>query len=1100
MNAPSPSRTIFESLRRVLLAGLLLLTMSNPGNGQTTNSSLLGDVTDQDDRAVENATVTVRNLATQMERTTVTDARGQYRLFAITPGTYEIRVAAANLETALRPAVVVEAASQVKTDFRLGVAAVAESVQVTDTAPLLQTQDGSVGGIVTANELRRLPVNGRNYTRLIQLMPGTSNRGSSQSQGTFSGTSLVAVNGQRQQDNNFTLDGVDNNFLFQNSPGASPPMDSISEFRVLNNTSAEYGRSAGANVSIVTKSGTRDLHGSLYEYLRNDKLDANGYFSNRTGLNKLPFRQNQYGVALGGPLEIPKLYHGREKTFWFFNWEGFRQRQAQPRISTVPTTAQRQGDFNDLNRNVYDPFSATVGPTGALIRQPFPDRKIPVARFNPATALYLNEVIPAPSFGGIANNLVNPQPVSNDRDAWIARGDHTFSESDSVSVRYLRQRVSFVTPTNFPTVSSVARYDVHNFGVSWIHIFAPSLVLESRFGYNNPNLPIADRNSAITRQEFIQRSGLRMYQAEIPGGALPALNAGGIFSYPVGTGGGGRITDDKIFQPSATLSYLRGRHSIKAGFLLQVRHFQQDAADPMNGNAVFDTRLTSLSTDSGSGSSVASMLLGTPSSIQRGSGTVLIDARSPLQAYFIQDDIRISRRLTVNLGVRYEYNTPAYALDDGIGTLDVARDPQTGAFSPVLLWAGNNQFTGEGPNRGEFGRALQKPDRNDFGPRVGFAYQATSKFVVRGAFGMFYNSTFFQELLDKRKFYPYIPQQSITANTGTIPNLLITDDGPPYATNIGGWAQSPHKQTPYSMQWNLMFQRELAKDLSWDFGYFGSGNRRQIGYTTYNQAMQPGPGPVNPRRRLPTIGNIQGGINEFNSSYHSFRTSAVKRFSAGIQFNANYTWSKLMTGQASLSQNIIQDQYNRRADYSRADFDTAHVFQMAYVYDLPFGQGRRFGRQWNGVVQAVLGGWSVEGITRIQTGSPVNVTVGSDRANVGASVQRPDVLRDPNTGGTRSVDQHWFDTGAFQLPAVFTFGNAGANILLSDGRNSWDLAFQKNWGIREGHDLQFRTEFFNLPNHVNFGNPNTNLSSTAFGTVNSATTSRQIQFALRYGF
>jgi hypothetical protein len=1068
--------------------------------GQTTNSVILGDITDPRDAAIANATITLRNTATGVSLTRQSDERGSFRFFAVPPAVYELEASAAGFQIARRPQVIVEAAAQVKVDFRLQLAGVNETIQVEASSPLLQTQDGSVGGIVTATELQRLPVNGRNYTRLIQLMPGTSNRGSSQSQGTFSGTGLISVNGQRQQDNNFTLDGVDNNFLFQNSPGASPPMDSISEFRVLSNTSAEFGRSSGANVSIITRSGGRDLHGSLYEFLRNEKLDANAFFSNRTGAGKLPFKQNQYGFALGGPLHLPKLYRGREKTFWFFNWEGFRQRQAQPQIGTVPTLAQRRGDFNDLNRNIYDPFSGMVGASGAIVRQPFPNRIIPAQRFNRATSLYLNEVIPAPSFPGIANNLINTTPVSNDRDVWVTRGDHTFSERDNLNVRYLRQKVGFVSPYLFPTVNSTARYDVHNFGVNWNHIFNASTVLEARFGYNNPNLPIADRNSAITRQEFIERTGLRMFQVDIPGGALPALNANGIFSYPVGTGGGGRLTDDKIFQPSATVSILRGRHSLKTGFMIQWRRFQQDAGDPMNGNAVFDTRLSSLSTDSASGSSVASMLLGTPSSIQRGAGVVLIDARSPLQAYFLQDDFRISKRLTINLGLRYEYIVPAYALDDGIGTLNIARDPQTGAFSPVLLWAGQNQFTGQGPNTGEFGRALQKPDRNDFAPRAGFAYQAGAKFVVRGAFGMFYNSSFFQELLDKRKFYPYIPQQSITTNTGTTPDLLITDPGPAYSTNIGGWAQSPHKKTPYAMQWNLMFQRELARDLSWDFGYFGSGNRNQIGYTQFNQALFPAAGPVGPRRRLPTIGDIQGGINEFNSSYHSFRTSAVKRFSKGVQFNVNYTWSKLMTGQASLSQNIIQDQYNRRGSYSRADFDIAHVFQAAYVYDLPFGRGRRFGSGWRGATDAVLGGWSLEGITRIQTGSPLNVTSGSDRANVGASVQRPNVLRNPNNGGSRNVSQPWFDTTAFQLPAIYTFGNAGANIVLSDGRHNWDVAIQKSWRIREGHALQFRTEFFNLPNHVNLGNPNTNLSSTAFGTINSATAARQIQLALRYSF
>ncbi|MDX2269494.1 MAG: carboxypeptidase regulatory-like domain-containing protein [Bryobacter sp.] len=1091
----------YRILRKLQFSSLLLCFSLLGGlSAQTTTSTLLGDISDPNNAAIQAATVTLKNLATGVAQDTTTDNQGTYRFFAIAPGTYEVKATASGFQTALRSKVVVEAAAQVKADFRLALAGVSETVTVEDRAPLLQTQDGSVGGIVTATELQRLPVNGRNYTRLIQLMPGTSNRGSSQSQGTFSGTSLTSVNGQRQQDNNFTLDGVDNNFLFQNSPGASPPMDSIAEFRVLSNTSAEFGRSAGANVSIVTRSGSRDLHGSLYEFLRNDKLDAADFFANRSGVGKLPFRQNQYGLALGGPVVLPKLYRGRDKTFWFFNWEGFRQRQSNPRISTVPTLAQRQGDFNDLNRNIYDPFSGTTSSTGGILRTPFPNRIVPASQFNRAGALFLNEVVPEPSFTGTANNLINTSPVSNDRDVWIARGDHTFSSRDNVTFRYLRQKVGFVTPTNFPTVNSQARFDAHNLGINWNHIFGPNAVLETRFGYNNPTIPIEDVNSEFSRSAFIQRSGLQMFQENIPGGALPALNATGIYSYPVGTGGGGRITDDKIFQPSATLTLVQGRHTIKAGFMLQVRHFQQDAGDPMNGVAVFDTRLTSLASVSNSGSSVASLLLGTPSSIQRGAGNVLIDARSPLQAYFVQDDYRVTRRLTLNLGLRYEYNTPAYALDDGLGTLDVAWDPATNIFTPVLLWAGQNQFTNQGPNRGDFGRALQSPDRNDFAPRFGFAYQASSKTVVRGAFGMFYNSSFFQELLDKRKFYPVIPQQNITTNTGARPDILITDPGPAYSTNIGGWAQSPHKRTPYSMQWNLTIQRELARDLSWDLGYVGSGNRHQIGYTTFNQALTPGPGSVNPRRRLPTIGNIQGGINEFNSSYHSFRTSLVKRFSAGLQFNANYTWSKLMTGQASLSQNIIQDQYNRRADYSRADFDIPHVFQIAYVYDLPFGRGRRFGSSWSRWADGFLGGWSLEGITRIQNGSPVNATSGVDRANVGASVQRPNVWRNPNTGGSRNVSERWFDTSAFELPAIYTFGNAGANILISDGRHNWDLAIAKSWQIREGHALQFRTEAFNSANHVNFGNPNANFSSTAFGLVDSATSARQLQFALRYSF
>ncbi len=389
--------------------------------------------------------------------------------------------------------------------------------------------------------------------------------------------------------------------------------------------------------------------------------------------------------------------------------------------------------------------------------------------------------------------------MANDRDLYTTRIDRNIGTRDLLFFRYSRQNVTFLNQTNFASVNSTAKYNVDNFGISWNHVFSPNMVLEAKFGYNSPYLPIYDTNRDFTRADFIAKSGLQMFQTQIPGGALPALNATGFFSYPVGTGGGGRITQDTILQPSATLSLIRGRHSMRFGFMFQQRNFFQDAGDPMNGVATFDTRLTSLSTDSGSGNSIASMLLGTPSSVTRSTGNVAADARSPLQAYFFQDDYRVSRRLTINLGVRYEYTTPPYVLDNAIGTLDVARDPQTGAFSPVLLWAADNSFTGQGPNTGGYGRALRTPDHNDFAPRVGLAYQLDSKTVIRSAYGIFYNSTFFQELMDNRKFYPYIPQQVITANTGAKPDLLITDQGPAYSTNIGGWAQSPHKKTPYSM-------------------------------------------------------------------------------------------------------------------------------------------------------------------------------------------------------------------------------------------------------------------------------------------------------------
>ena len=289
-------------------------------------------------------------------------------------------------------------------------------------------------------------------------------------------------------------------------------------------------------------------------------------------------------------------------------------------------------------------------------------------------------------------------------------------------------------------------------------------------------------------------------------------------------------------------------------------------------------------------------------------------------------------------------------------------------------------------------------------------------------------------------------------------------------------------------------------DLTVDIGYVGSANKKQVGYTAMNAALRPGPGPVQPRRLMPEFGDLDGGSNAYGSNYHSFRANAVKRFGRGLQFQTNYTWGRAMDDQSSLAEWKTQDPYNKRADYSRSSIDLRHIFQAAYVYELPFGKGRKWGGSWNRGANLLLGGWSVEGITRIQTGAPINVVVGQDRANVGRTYQRPNVVRNPNYGGNRNVDVAWFDIAAFQLQPVFTYGNAGAFLVNADGRQIWDLAFQKDFAVRENHVLQFRTELFNMPNHVNFGNPNGNFSSSAFGKVTSATAARQIQFGLRYAF
>ncbi len=1081
-----------------------VLAVTSGAFAQTTDATIVGDVFDQSQGKIAGAAVTVRNVDTGVSRELKSDDSGAFRVFPLNPGNYEVTASSPGMKTEVQRNVVLDAAANVKVDFHLEVGVVNESVEVQASSAVLQTQDASVGGTVSGTEVSRLPVNGRNYTRLILLLPGTSDQGGSQSNGTFSGTNMISVNGQRRQDNNFTVDGVDNNFMMMNSPGMSPSMDSIQEFRVLDNTSAEFGRSSGSNVNIVIKSGTRNLRGSVYEYLRNDKFDANDFFANKNATGKVPYRQNQYGVAVGGPVIIPKLYHGRDKTFWFFNWEGFRERQGQTNISSYPTQAQRNGNFSTLGKPIYDPLTGVLGADGqTVIRQQFAGNVIPANRISPAIKFMLDTMIPLPNLPGATQNYVNTQGLSNDRDAINVRGDHNFSAKDSVSFRYSRQRVGQSLPSGNPYLTQVSRFDVDNYMASWTHIFSPTSVLEIKYGRNVPNLPQPTNNSKIQRQDFLTKSGITMFIPDVLFNPIPAFNAGGEWSI----GSGGQITGDHINQFLGNYSKVIGPHTVKIGASYTRRHFSTNTTNPMDGNADFDPSLTNLSSIANSGDSFASMLLGYPADIRRGTGNTVTEAQINPQSYYVQDDWRVNGKLTVNVGLRYEAIPAPREDTNRLGNLVIGRDPN-GAYTGTLLWATVNPevdpVTGkanEPAHTGGFGPSLMRNNYLDFAPRVGFAYQIDRKTVVRSAYGIFYNSTFVQELQDMRKFWPYTIQQNFSSNQGVRPDLLITDPGPSFSNTsaIGGWPQNPNNRTPYSEQWNFTVQRQLMNDMTLDIGYVGNVNKRQVGYDPINSAMTPGPGPIQPRRLLPAFGDLDGGNNKFNSMYNSMRVNLVKRFSQGFQINANYTWGRAMTNSSSLAEATVQNPYNLKQEWSRASIDLRHIFQLSYVYELPFGHSKRFGANWNGVTNAFLGGWSAEGITRAQTGAPLNPRINQDRANVGRTYQRPDATGiDPNNG-PQTPDQ-WFNVSAFALPAPFTYGSSGAFVINAPGRYNWDLAMQKEFHIFETQSLQFRAEAFNLPNSVSMGDPDTTFDGNHFGQITTATPARIIQFALRYSF
>jgi hypothetical protein len=1063
--------------------------------------------------AVAGAEVSAKNLGTGVTRMVSTNESGSYRIGPLVPGMYEVRTAMSGFKSRVQSNVALQTGATLKIDFALEVGDVSERIEVTAAAPMLQTQETSVGNVIETAQLQRIPVNGRNYTRLLILSAGTSDIRRSQGRGDLSGTQMVSVNGQRTQDNSYTLDGLDNNMMFMNSPGGSPPMDSIQEFRVATGNSAEYGRSAGANVNLSIKSGTRDLHGSAYWFVRNDKFDANEFFANRQGRGKVPFRQNQYGVAIGGPVVIPKLYQGRDKTFWFVSWEGFRWRRGQTAQATVPLDAMRAGDFSATGTPIFDPLTGTADASGRIIRQPFAGNVIPSARINPGMRFVVDKLVPLPNRPGTTNNLLATRGQSNDRDMLVMRFDHSFSTTDSIFGRVLRQKVGQLIPNVSGQFVSENRYDVTNYGIGWNHIFSPTTVLEVKWGYNSPDNPGCPAyTDGLTRGGILSSAGVQVFDPAALCDTRPGFDAQGYLS---AGGGGGETIMDKNHQFSAKLSKVVGRHSLKFGGGYTRRSMDAQYSNPTNGTAQFWTDVTGSSNVARSGNSFATMLLGYPSYIRRGFTIPQLFARQPYFETFFQDDWRATERLTINLGLRWESGIRPHDANDALGNLLVTRDPSSGEYQAQLMWAGINplpdpatgQVNSPARNLG-YGRALMRNDHNNFAPRLGIAYQATSKTVIRLGAGIFYNSTFMQEINDLRKFWPYLPQQEISFNRGARPDFSISDAGPGFGSTqaIGGWPQNPDNRTPYSQQWNVFVQHQVMQDMAVEIGYVGSANRKQIGYHGWNNAPTPAPGPVDPRRVLSKAGftgNMDGGSNKFNSEYNALQLKMNKRFSNGMQLIGNYTWGKCMDDQSSLAEGKYQDFMNARADWSRCSYDITQAFKLGYVYDLPFGRGRRFGSGWNRITDSVFGGWAVEGIVQLQTGTVSNVRTGVDRANVGKTNERPNVLRSPNLDGSQRTVERWFDTSAFALPEPFTFGNAGAYLVDDDGRQSFDISIAKKFLVREGHTVELRGEFFNFPNHVNMGAPGSGgyvLGTPAFGVISGTTPSRQIQFALRYAF
>jgi len=1108
----------------VLLSGSVLLA-------QTTVGSIVGTVKDPSGAVLPGAAITVTNEATAIAREATSNPAGDFAVLNLLPGRYTVSARLQGFKTWTATGIEVRLNQSTTVDITLELGPITQSVEVVGAVPLLQTVESTVGNVVDQRRVQELPLNGRDFTQLTLLVPGAAP--ASLPGGFFViGGQPVAVSGNRPDQNNYTLDGTYNNETFFKHYGVRPSVDAIQEFNIQTNiTSARFGV-GGAHVDIATRSGGNDFHGSVFEFLRNDNLDANDWFRNSTplsaGQTKAPrpeFRQNNFGVAIGGPIWIPKVYRGRDRTFFFFNYEGLRRRRESTILGIVPTSAMLNGDLRfDTSGNpipqIYNPFTTCgygenppctdiSGPDGEpdgvvdsydLTREPFPNNQIPSDLIDPVSAVYAQMFYASnpPNRATTATdprNLINTTPLKLDTDQFTTRVDHKLSDKDTVFARFTYSNIPMKEPLTLPTQVRNRQNGFRNFTLSDTHIFNPTTVLEFRYGYSRDNISF---NSLFPPPGFqaLINAGLSGIPPKFIGFDTPInLDTSGFSGAEMFVFQNG---PDRNHQWIGNLMKIKGRHTFNTGLEIKRAAMFHDGQFSNWGFTATATADPQNVTETGY--ALASFLLGLPDTAQRLIGNAALDAIASNYHFYLHDDIKVTSNLTLNVGMRYEWSQWFRFRNDTISGFDST----IGQF----VWAGYNYILGLPPNTR---RTFTDPDFNNFAPRFGFAYRLGEKTTLRGGYGVFFAGLMTWEASQNRGNWPYAIGQTLTGlnkdyptsrYTNLFPSIDITKVAPVTqhtANRRGRW--------PYIQQWNMHIQRELAKDLLLEVGYVGNKGTKLSTFISGNDA-RPGPGTVGTPEHPRIFTNNEAFSENFmanNSRYHALQTKVERRFTSGLSLLASYTWSHNIDLASTFSGDQPQDFWNRKAGYGNSSFDLRHNFTLSSLYQLPFGPGRRFANV-SGPAGKILEGWNLATIVSLHSGFPFTVFINSDVANVGsrglfqhASYAAPGV--NPCLPESERTVDRWFNTDACVMPAQYTFGNVGRNTMIGPGFKNFDLALHKVTRIRENHSLEFRTELFNAFNNVNFGNPASTLGNADFGKISwTRNASREIQFALKYIF
>lgn len=1087
------------SIRSLACMAAAIALLAPCARSQTATGVITGTVTDTSGAAVAGANISLIDQETNQNRTQLTNSAGIYEFRALPRGLYSVQAEMAGFKKEEIRSVQLTVAQNLQLDIHLELGQVTDSVTVEANAAQIEASEASLSQVIDEKRVRELPLNGRNFMQLAFLSSGivTAGRASATQRQANYGPAFTA-GGQRDNTSTVLVDGIEiSGMELNNYPYAIPSLESVGEFRVLTSgASAEFGGNSGAFVNVVTRRGTNDLHGSLFEFLRNDKFDSRNFFD-VTG-KSAPNKRNQFGFIVSGPVYLPKLYNGKDKTFFMFSWEWQRQRNGTTSTALVPTAQERAGDFSATSTPIVDPFT----------KIPFPGNRIPESRINPVGRGLLN-LYPEANNPDPARNYVNAPLRKFDFTLPSFRVDHRLTAKDNIFWRTTVNQPDDIGPGQ--ALTQAFKYDAvqserhvqHTLGDT--HIFSPSIVNEFNVGFVRMN---RIRNSADSfERDWVKELGIQGIPTQPLTFGAPAVTISG---HPQA----GFSTNNAFFQwitQSAqiveNLSLIRGHHTFKVGGNFQKKQLNSTQWGAPNGNYAFTGAYTSLppvGTPTRQ-AAIADTLLGYPATYSVQTTPYEQRLRYSNAAWYVQDDWRATSRLTINMGLRWEYFGKPIDLFDRIATFDLATGEQ-------LL-----------PGQNGTPRNLIDADKNNFGPRVGFAWRAlgTESLVVRGAYGLFYSppiggdfrSRGFQDpfaFLVTRNYRPASSTSPLPEFTAEAP--LVGADRQSNLTRAG---VDRNLRDAYVQQWNLSVQKLVTTNTLWEVAYRGSKSTRLQTQLNYNEIFPNPPQPPDFRQIFP-YPNLSA-VNVLESrgaaNYHALTTRLERRYSKGLTFLTNYTFSKTLTdvdsstvgvaiGAGAFGPNTIR---NLKDNKGPAVFDRPHQLNFSAVYEPPIF------RSGPAVARLLLGGWQIAPIWTAYVGA--YLTPGN--FNVLYTGSRPDVLRNPNLSrGERTIDR-WYDTEAIQNATPGRFGNSGKGIIQGSGVNNWDVNLSKNFNFTERHRVQFRAELFNAFNHAQFDDPVLQplvrdaagrvLNPTA-GKITSASdfgfrqTEQLIQFGLKYIF